>query len=74
YPTVIHGLSFGYIFGVRVDPQYRGRGLATELTQAAIAYLKEKNCRRIALHASQFGLPIYERLGFTPSNEMLLPT
>lgn len=72
YPVAIHGLLFGYIFGVRVDPPYRGRGLATALTQAAIDYLKGKKCRRIRLHASQFGLPIYERLGFVPTNEMEL--
>src|ERR1700756_2541164 len=29
YPTIVHGLRFGYIFGVRVEPEFRGRGLAT---------------------------------------------
>jgi len=72
YPVAIHGRRFGYVFGVRVDPEYRGRGLATSLTEATIAYLKQKNCARIRLHASPFGLPIYQRLGFVPTNEMQL--
>jgi len=72
YPVAIHGLRFGYIFSVCVDPAYRGHGIATALTEATIAYLKEKNCRRIRLHASPFGLHIYERLGFVSTNEMEL--
>jgi len=72
YPAIVHGLRFGYIFGVYVRPAYRGCGLATSLTREAIAFLKSKNCRRIRLHASAAGRPIYERLGFVPTNEMQL--
>jgi ribosomal protein S18 acetylase RimI-like enzyme len=72
YPTIVHGLRFGYIFGVRVEPEYRGRGIATALTRETIAFLKRRQCRRIRLHASPLGRPIYEGLGFTPTNEMQL--
>ncbi|MGZ3505938.1 MAG: GNAT family N-acetyltransferase [Vulcanimicrobiaceae bacterium] len=63
YPTAIHGIRTGYIFGVRVEPAYRGNGIATRLTRA---------CIEIRLHASDAGRPIYERLGFSPTNEMRL--
>lgn len=72
YPAVIHGLNFGYIFGVRVEPTYRGHGLATALTRRSIAFLQQRGCRRIRLHASAAGRPIYERIGFVPTNEMEL--
>lgn len=72
YPSAIHGLRSGYIFGVYVMPAYRGDGLATRLTQATIDFLRGKNAYRIRLHASPFGRPIYERLGFVPTNEMEL--
>jgi GNAT superfamily N-acetyltransferase len=72
YPAAIHGLRNGYIFGVYVIPEYRSRGIATALTQAAVAFLREKNARAIRLHASPFGRPIYEKLGFVPTNEMQL--
>ena len=72
YPVVISSLRFGYIFGVRVVPEFRSRGVATALTREAIAFLKSLNCRRIRLHASSMGRPIYERLGFVPTNEMQL--
>lgn len=74
YPSAIHGLRSGYIFGVYVAPESRGRGLATQLTQATIDFLRAKEAYRIRLHASPFGRPIYERLGFTPTNEMELLT
>ncbi len=72
YPAAINGVRSGYIFGVHVDPAYRGRGIATRLTQSAIAFLEERKPWAIRLHASRFGRPIYERLGFTPTNEMEL--
>ena len=73
YPAAITQLRDGYIFGVRVAPGYRGRGIAERLTREAIAYLERANCRSIRLHASRFGRSIYERIGFVPTNEMELP-
>lgn len=72
YPYAVHGIKRGYIFGVRVDPAHRNRGVATRLTQEAIAFLRDLGCERIRLHASRFGRAVYERLGFQPSNEMEL--
>lgn len=72
YPAVIHGIRVGYIFGVRVEPAYRGGGIATRLTRACIDFLREIECAQIRLHASDAGRPIYERLGFVPTNEMRL--
>jgi ribosomal protein S18 acetylase RimI-like enzyme len=72
YPSAIHGIRSGYIFGVHVQAAYRGRGIATRLTQRAIAFLEQRKPWAIRLHASPFGRPIYEKLGFTPTNEMQL--
>jgi ribosomal protein S18 acetylase RimI-like enzyme len=74
YPYFIHRIKRGYIFGVRVDPLHRHRGIARELTEEAIAFLRQSGCGRIRLHASPFGRRIYERLGFRPTNEMELPS
>jgi ribosomal protein S18 acetylase RimI-like enzyme len=72
YPFYVHGIPRGYVFGVRVDPKHRNRGIATQLTHEAIAFLRGIGCAPIRLHASPFGRPIYERLGFRPTNEMEL--
>lgn len=66
------GLQRGYIFGVYVLPAWRGRGLAARLTWAAIDWLRARGCAQICLHAAEKARPIYERLGFVNSNEMVL--
>lgn len=71
YPSEIHGVSHGYVLGVYVLPEYRGRGLATKLTELTIDFLRQ-NVASICLHASPFGRSIYERLGFVATNEMTL--
>jgi GNAT superfamily N-acetyltransferase len=62
----------GYIYGVYVLPAWRGKGIATRLTWATMDWLRARGCSRIKLHAANDARPIYERLGFEPSNEMVL--
>lgn len=73
YPRVIvTGRRAGYIAGVYVYPQWRRRGLARAVTQAAIDWLWSIGCRFIRLHAAENARPIYERMGFELSNELIL--
>jgi ribosomal protein S18 acetylase RimI-like enzyme len=61
----------GYILNVFVEQEYRGRGIAKALTLECIAEAKRRGVGVVALHASKKGQPVYERLGFKASNEML---
>jgi ribosomal protein S18 acetylase RimI-like enzyme len=74
YPHVLveEHRNYGYIWGVYVEPEYRGQGVAKQLTGMAIAHLKSLHCTRILLHASPSGKPVYSSLGFIESNEMRL--
>ena len=63
---------YGYIWNVYVESDYRRQGIATKLTQTAIAHLSSLNCTKAILHASPSGKPVYENLGFIPGNEMVL--
>jgi GNAT superfamily N-acetyltransferase len=63
----------GWIIGVYVVPEYRKRGVARALTDAALSWLRGTKCVEAKLHASPFGRGIYESLGFTLTNEMKLP-
>jgi GNAT superfamily N-acetyltransferase len=60
------------ILNVYAEPGYRRRGLARQLMVLMINWLKEKDFRSVALHASDAGRRLYESLGFFPTNEMRL--
>lgn len=62
----------GYIWGVYVEPDYRGQGIATQLTQQTLIYLKSIGCTHAVLNASPSGKPVYTKLGFVESNLMRL--
>jgi GNAT superfamily N-acetyltransferase len=60
----------GTIVNVFTEPQWRRRGIAGLLTKEIITWSKNEQIDRLVLHASDDGRSIYERLGFTESNEM----
>ena len=64
--------QYGYIWNVFVESDYRRQKIGTKLTTRAIEYLKSLNCTHAILHASPYGKPVYESLGFIPKNEMIL--
>ena len=60
------------ILNVYTEPEYRRQGIARLLMQTMIAWCKQQGFARVTLHASDEGKPLYESLGFEPSNEMRL--
>lgn len=74
YPQIIkiECRQWGYIWGLYVEPDYRGSGIGSQLMHRAIEHLKSLGCSRAILHTSPMGKPVYERMGFIKSNELLL--
>lgn len=74
YPLILKAeqRQYGYIWGVYVELAYRKQGIATQLTQRTIEYLRSIGCTRAVLNASPVGKPVYDRLGFIASNAMHL--
>jgi GNAT superfamily N-acetyltransferase len=62
-----------YIINMYTDPAYRRRGLAQRILGHLLAYLQTEGYATARLNASKDGRPVYERLGFHESNEMVLP-
>lgn len=54
------------VFFVNTDPAWRGRGVGTAMTAAALRVATEAGARRACLDSSALGLSIYLRLGFAP--------
>ena len=71
-PFVSDYRKYGYIWNVYVETSYRRQGIGRKLAQATINYLNSLGCKRAILHASPFGKPLYESMGFNLSNEMRL--
>ena len=74
YPNVMQATARcdGYIWGVYVEPAYRNQGIATQLIEQTMSYLKAIGCTRAVLNASPSGKPVYSRLGFMDANLMRL--
>jgi GNAT superfamily N-acetyltransferase len=58
------------ILNVYTEPEFRKRGIGRQIMMAIMAWVKEQGLRSINLHASSEGRPLYEKLGFEPTNEM----
>jgi GNAT superfamily N-acetyltransferase len=61
-----------YILNVYTEPGYRGRGFARRIVQAIVDWCRAEGLGSVSLHASVFGKPLYESMGFEPTNEMRL--
>ena len=61
--TTTYGNDLAWIGMVLVDPQQRRQGIASQLMNVAIDYLKDK-VATVKLDATALGQPVYERLGF----------
>jgi GNAT superfamily N-acetyltransferase len=62
----------GLIVNVYTEPEFRRRGIAQRLMDAVTGWCRDQGYGSVFLHASQFGRPLYEKMGFVPTNEMRL--
>jgi len=71
HPLDPGGETRAYLLNVFVEEEYRRRGLARALLETCVAEARRRSIRVVSLHASAEGRPLYEHLGFRPTNEML---
>jgi GNAT superfamily N-acetyltransferase len=60
-----------YVLNMFVEPEYRRKGIATELIEFVISKCREKGVGKVALHATEMGWPIYEKAGFTKTENYM---
>ena len=60
----------GNIMNVYTEPEFRRRGLARSLVEAALHCCMVNEVETVILHASHDGRRLYESLGFQAGNEM----
>jgi GNAT superfamily N-acetyltransferase len=71
-PLAPENVNRAYLLNVYTYSEFRKRGLARELTQKAIDYCRAEGFKVLWLHASKYGRPLYESMGFEATNEMKL--
>jgi GNAT superfamily N-acetyltransferase len=65
-----------YILSMYTTPQYRRLGLSAQIVSNMLLWARTHGYRRVSLHASTMGRPVYAGLGFVDGPEMrfnLLP-
>ena len=64
-----------YIMNMYTRPEYRKKGIGTQLLEKLLMEVKEKGIKKIRLHATNIGKPLYEKVGFkSKDDEMVLLT
>jgi len=63
---------YGFVADVYTVPESRRRGHAQQLTRLVLSWLQQKGVDRISLLPSSSARPMYEKLGFKESGEMVL--
>jgi GNAT superfamily N-acetyltransferase len=58
------------VVNVYTEPPWRGKGIARVLMQEVMDWARIQGADRVVLHASAAGRPLYQSLGFMPTNEM----
>jgi len=61
-----------WILNMYTEPHARRQGVAKRLLRVMIEWCRAKGFAAVSLHASDLGRPIYESIGFQPTNEMRL--
>jgi len=71
-PSGHQGSRRAYLLNVYTAPEHRKRGLSRKLVGTVLEWTRDQGITAVSLHASRFGRPLYESLGFSPTNEMRL--
>ena len=59
------------IQSVFVMPEQRGRGIGSALVEAASEHAENLGSPRVTVHSGRRAVPVYERLGFKSSRQLL---
>jgi len=68
--TISYEDRFAWIGMVLVDPEFRKRGIGTQLLKKTVEYLDQRRVPTMKLDATPLGKPLYEKLGFATEFEI----
>jgi len=60
-----------YLHSIYTERAFRGKSFANRIVREALEYCRANGIKRVFLNASDAGRPIYERIGFSSSSDMM---
>src|SRR5262249_22471326 len=73
-PDQIDGGFEAHILNMYTEQAHRRRGLARQIMTAMLDWCQMQGIKRVSLHASDYGRPLYESLGFKQPTERRFKT
>lgn len=70
YPGNPEGID-AYFLNMYTLPLHRGKGAAGAILQAALACARQRGARKLILHATEAGRPMYAKVGFLASSSYM---
>src|SRR5262249_54204927 len=65
-----YGIALGWVGMVLTHPDFRRRGLATQLLRHLLTIADKRAIRTVKLDATEMGEPLYSSLGFVPEQRV----
>jgi GNAT superfamily N-acetyltransferase len=74
FSKIIPGFSLldgrvAYIMNIYTIPEWRKKGIGKQVFHYILEAAKKRNYKRVLLHATEDGRPIYEKFGFKATND-----
>jgi ribosomal protein S18 acetylase RimI-like enzyme len=63
--------ALGYILNIYVGKEFRKRGISRAIMEKLHGVARKRGMRKIGLHASHLGYPVYESMGYKPNGSYL---
>lgn len=61
-----------YVMNMYTKPEYRNKGIAKALFEKVVKEARELGYKKICLHATEMGRPVYEKFGFRQTNNEMV--
>jgi GNAT superfamily N-acetyltransferase len=62
----------GFVFNVYTHPAHRQQGIGRRLMETMHDWCRAEGIERVVLNASTFGQPMYESMGYVPTDEPMM--
>lgn len=72
YPEILQEphRKIGYVWSVYINEKHQKRGLGAALMRCCLDHLQSIGCTSVVLHSSDAGRRLYQKLGFTATEEL----